>query len=54
MFGVGVEHKLGDNLSLRAEYRQTRFFDVDTKVAGATREDDLVNHSTTVCLNHRF
>ena len=54
MFGGGVEHKLGDNLSLRAEYLQTRFFDVDSTVAGAAREDDLVNHSTTVGLNYRF
>lgn len=54
VFGGGVDHKLGDNLSLRAEYLQTRFFDINTTVAGATRQDDLVNHATTIGLNYRF
>ncbi|MGV8856525.1 MAG: outer membrane protein [Devosia sp.] len=54
VFGGGVEHKLGNNLSLRAEYLQTRFFDIDTTVSGASRSDDLVSHSATVGLNYRF
>ncbi|MET3898178.1 outer membrane immunogenic protein [Devosia sp. UYZn731] len=53
VFGGGVEHKLGDNLSLRAEYLQTRFFGVDS-VAGVARDDDLVNHSVTAGLNYSF
>jgi outer membrane immunogenic protein len=54
VFGGGVEHKLGDNLSVRAEYLQTRFWDVESAVAGVGRDDDLSNHSVSLGVNYRF
>jgi outer membrane immunogenic protein len=54
VFGGGVEQALGKNLSLRAEYLQTRYFGVETAVAGVGRKDDLVNHAITLGVNYRF
>jgi opacity protein-like surface antigen len=54
VFGGGVEQKLGDNISVRAEYLQTRFFEVDSAVAGVNRTDDLTNHTFNLGLNYRF
>lgn len=54
VFGGGLEHRLGDNLSVRAEYLQTRLFDVESAVAGVGRSDNLTNHSVTLGLNYRF
>lgn len=54
VFGGGVEHKLGDNLSLRAEYLQTRFFGVESSVSGVGRTDDLTSHSVNLGVNYRF
>ena len=39
---------------MRAEYLQTRYFDVDSAVAGIGRTDDLTNHAITVGVNYRF
>jgi opacity protein-like surface antigen len=54
VFGGGVERKLGDNISVRAEYLQTRFFEVESAVAGVNRTDDLTNHTISLGLNYRF
>lgn len=53
-FGAGVEQALTDNISVRAEYLQTRYFDVESTVAGAGRSDDLTNHALKVGVNYRF
>lgn len=54
VFGAGVEQNLGNNFSLRAEYLQTRYFDVDSAVGGIGRQDDLTNHAVKVGVNYRF
>lgn len=54
VFGAGVEQDLGNNISVRAEYLQTRYFDVDSAVAGVGRTDDLTNHAVTLGVNYRF
>lgn len=54
VFGAGVEQNLGNNISVRAEYLQTRYFDVDSTVAGVGRTDDLTNHAITLGVNYRF
>lgn len=54
VFGAGVEQNLGNNFSVRAEYLQTRYFDVDSTVAGIARTDDLTNHAVTLGVNYRF
>lgn len=54
VFGAGIEQNLGNNFSVRAEYLQTRYFDVDSSVAGIGRTDDLTNHAITLGVNYRF
>lgn len=53
-FGAGVEQKLTDNISVRAEYLQTRYFEAESAVAGVGRTDDLVNHAVTLGVNYKF
>jgi outer membrane immunogenic protein len=53
-FGAGVEHRVTDTISLRAEYLQTRYLDLGSSVAGMGRTDDLTNHAVNVGLNFHF
>jgi outer membrane immunogenic protein len=53
-FGAGIEQALGGGWSVRAEYLQTRYFDVDSAVGGIGRTDDLTNHAITAGVNFRF
>lgn len=53
--GGGIEQSLGNNLSAKLEYTQTRMYDVQTTVAGGGRYSaDLTNHSIKAGLNFRF
>lgn len=54
VFGAGVEQSFGNGWSVRAEYQQTRFWDVDSSVANFGRTDDLTNHAITAGVNYRF
>lgn len=54
VFGAGVEHAFGNGISLRAEYLQTRYFDVNSTVGGIGRTDELTNHAITAGVNFRF
>jgi opacity protein-like surface antigen len=54
IFGAGVEQALGDNFSVRAEYLQSRYFEVESTVAGVARKDDLVDHTVKLGVNYRF
>lgn len=54
VFGAGVEQSLGNNFSVRAEYLQTRYFDVASSIGGIGRTDDLTGHAITVGANYKF
>lgn len=54
VLGLGVEQKLGNGWSARAEYTQTNYWDVASVVDGVSRADDLTNHAVTVGVNYRF
>lgn len=54
IFGAGVEQALGNGWSLQAEYTQTRFWDINSSVAGVGRTDSLTNHAITAGVNYRF
>ena len=54
VFGAGVEQSLGNNISIRAEYLQTRYFDVASSIGGIGRNDDLIGHAVTVGANYKF
>ena len=53
-FGAGVEQRLTDQLSIRAEYLQTQYLDVGSSVGGIGRTDNLTNHALNVGLNFHF
>lgn len=53
-FGAGVEQAITSNVSLRAEYQQTRFYDVESTVGGLGRTDDLTSHALKAGINFRF
>jgi outer membrane immunogenic protein len=54
VFGAGIEQALGDGWSIRAEYQQTRYWNVTSTAGGIDRRDDLVNHAVTAGINYRF
>lgn len=54
VFGGGIEQGFGNGWSVRAEYTQTRYWDVDSSVGGFGRTDDLTNHAITAGVNYRF
>lgn len=54
IWGAGIEQSIGGGWSLRAEYQQTSFFDVESSVSGNGREDDLTAHAVTLGVNFRF
>ena len=53
-FGAGIEQGFGNGWSVRAEYIQTRFWDVQSTVGGVSRSDDLTGHAITAGVNYRF
>lgn len=54
VFGLGVEQAITESISLRAEYQQTRYWEVDSVVGGVARSDDLTNHAFKIGANFRF
>ncbi|WEK03651.1 MAG: outer membrane beta-barrel protein [Candidatus Devosia phytovorans] len=54
VFGAGIEQGLGNGWSLRAEYTQTRYWDVDSTIGGIASTDDLTKHAITAGVNYRF
>lgn len=53
-FGAGVEQAITSNISLRAEYQQTQYYDVESTVGGLGRTDDLTTHALKAGVNFRF
>lgn len=54
VFGLGVEQAITEQISLRAEYQQTRYWDVDSTVGGIAQTDDLTSHAFKIGANFRF
>jgi outer membrane immunogenic protein len=53
-FGGGVEVAVDETMSVKLEYTQTRFSDVQSTIGGTSRTDDLVGHAIKAGLNFKF